>query len=108
MSYLINFAYIFAAALLSSSCKFSSRFTNKSGINYTRMFYNMDMTLSPFIGESLLPVYGGDGSTGLVTAYSSNAFNIKRMMNKYKKTIAHIFEQIQAILFLKIEVKWDC
>ncbi len=61
---------------ISHNRKFSSRFTNKSGINYTRLFYNMDMTKSPHIGEALLPVYDGDGSTGLVTAYSSNAFNI--------------------------------
>lgn len=56
--------------------KFNSRFTNKSGVNYTHMFYNMDMVKSPHIGEALVPVYDGDGSTGLVTAYSSNAFNI--------------------------------
>lgn len=61
---------------VSHNRKFSSRFTNKTGVNYTRMFYNMDMTMSPYIGGSLLPVYDGDGSTGLVTAYSSNAFNI--------------------------------
>lgn len=61
---------------VSHNRKFSSRFTNKSGVAYTRMFYNMDMSKSPHIGEPLLPVYNGDGSTGLVTAYSSNAFNI--------------------------------
>jgi len=61
---------------VSHNRKFSSRFTNKSGANYTHLFYNMNMTKSPHIGEALLPVYDGDGSTGLLTAYSSNAFNI--------------------------------
>lgn len=61
---------------ISHNRKFSSRFTNKTGINYTRMFYNMDMTMSPYIGENLRPVYEGDDNTGLLTAYSSNAFNI--------------------------------
>lgn len=61
---------------ISHNRKFSSRFTNKSGINYTRMFYNMDMAMAPYIGADLLPVYNGDSSTGLLTAYSSNAFNI--------------------------------
>jgi hypothetical protein len=69
-----NFSNLIAD--VSHNRKFSSRFINKSGINYTRMFYNMDMTMSPYIGGNLLPVYDGDGSTGLVTAYSSNAFNI--------------------------------
>ena len=69
-----NFSNLIAD--ISHNRKFSSRFTNKTGINYTRMFYNMDMTMSPYIGGDLLPVYDGDGSTGLVTAYSSNAFNI--------------------------------
>lgn len=61
---------------VSHNRKFSSRFTNKTGINYTRMRYNMDMTMSPHINEGLQPVYEGDGSTGLLTAYSSNALNI--------------------------------
>lgn len=61
---------------VSHNRKFSSRFTNKTGLNYTRMLYNMDMTLSEYVGAELQPVYDGDGSTGLLTAYTSNALNI--------------------------------
>ena len=61
---------------MSYNRKFSSRFTNKTGINYTRMFYDMDMMMSPYFEEELLPIYAGEGSTGLLTAYSSTAFNI--------------------------------
>lgn len=61
---------------VSHNRKFNSRFTNKTGVNYTRMFYDMDMMMSPYFEEALLPVYEGDSSTGLLTAYSSNAFNI--------------------------------
>ena len=70
-----NFSNLIAD--VSHNRKFSSRFTNKTGINYTRMFYDMNMTMSPYIGGGLLPVYDGDGSTGLITAYSSNAVNIE-------------------------------
>lgn len=61
---------------VSHNRKFSSRFTNKTGVNYTRMFYNMDMMMSPYLEEELIPVYAGNGHTGLLTAYSSSAFSI--------------------------------
>lgn len=61
---------------ISHNRKFNSRFTNKTGINYTRMFYDMDMMMSPYFEEALLPVYKGNGSTGLIAAYSSTAFNV--------------------------------
>ena len=69
-----NFSNLIAEVAYSH--KFSARFTNKSGLNYTRLFYTMDMAKSPHIGGALLPVYDGDGSAGLLTAYSSNAFRI--------------------------------
>ena len=56
--------------------KFSSRFANKTGITYTRMFYDMDMVKSRYVGENLIPVYDGEGNTGLLAAYTSNALNI--------------------------------
>ena len=65
---------------ISHNRKFSSRFTNKTGVNYTRMFYDMDMVKSPYIGEELLPVYAGDGNTGLLTAYSSSAFSVNNKL----------------------------
>ncbi|MDR2915468.1 MAG: TonB-dependent receptor [Tannerella sp.] len=61
---------------ISHNRKFSSRFTNKMGVNYTRLFYDMDMTMSSYIGDKLHPVYDGDGNTGLATAYISNALSI--------------------------------
>lgn len=61
---------------VSHNRKFSSRFTNKTGVNYTRMFYDMDMMMSPYFEEELLPIYEGNSSTGLLTAYFSNAFNV--------------------------------
>lgn len=69
-----NFSNLIAD--VSHSRKFSSRFTNKTGLNYTRMFYNMDMTKSEYIGTAIHSVYDGDGSTGLITAYISNAFSL--------------------------------
>lgn len=60
---------------ISHNRKFNSRFTNKTGINYTHMFYDMDMKMAPYFEQELLPIYAGDSSTGLLTAYSSTAFN---------------------------------
>ena len=69
-----NFSNLIAD--ISFNCKFSSRFANKNGITYTSMFYNMDMGKSMYVGEKLIPVYDGDGNTGLLTAYTSNSVNI--------------------------------
>ena len=52
--------------------------------------------------------YKGDFGYAINVLLAAAAFNFKRMMNIYKKTIAHIVEQIRAILFLKIEVKRAC
>ncbi len=56
--------------------KFSSRFTNKTGITYTRMFYNMDLNLAPFENEPLQTISAGDGSTSLISAYTTSVIGL--------------------------------
>ena len=69
-----NFSNLIAD--ISYNRKFNSRFTNKTGATYTSMFYDMDMAKSIYVGEHLTPVYAGNGSTGLLTAYTSNALSV--------------------------------
>lgn len=56
--------------------KYSSRFTNKTGITYTRMFYNMNLNLAPFENEPLQSISAGDGSTSLISAYTSSVIGL--------------------------------
>lgn len=56
--------------------KFSAKFTNKTGVTLTQMFYDMKMNLAPFIGKPLNVISLGDGNTGLLSAYTSNSVGI--------------------------------
>lgn len=56
--------------------KFSAWFTNKTGASFTQMFYDMKMHLAPFVGNPLNVISMGDGSTSLISAYSSNSIGI--------------------------------
>lgn len=56
--------------------KFNSRFTNKTGVTYTQMFYDMKMNLAPYIGKPLETISMGDGNTNLFSAYTSNSIGI--------------------------------
>lgn len=56
--------------------KFSAKFTNKTGVTLTQMFYDMKMNLTPFIGKPLNVISLGEGTTGLLSAYTSNSVGI--------------------------------
>ncbi len=56
--------------------KFSSRFTNKTGVSYTQMYYNMEMSLAPYIARPMNLISMGNGHTGLFSAYTSNSIGI--------------------------------
>lgn len=58
------------------SKKFSSRFTNKTGVTYTQMFYDMKMNLAPFENHPLQTISEGDGNTGLISAYTSSMIGL--------------------------------
>lgn len=60
--------------------KFSARFTHKTGFTYTRMFYRMNMELAPCYGQPMQPVYNGVGNTGLLTAFTSNAWSMSDVL----------------------------
>lgn len=56
--------------------KFSSKFTHKTGVSFTQMFYDMKMNLAPFVNQPLNVISMGDGNTGLLSAYTSNSIGI--------------------------------
>lgn len=56
--------------------KFSNRFTNKTGLTYTAMFYKMGLSLAPYEGKPLEPISKGDGNTGLIAAYNSSSVGL--------------------------------
>lgn len=56
--------------------KFSARFTNKTGVTYTQMFYDMEMNLAPLVGRPLNVISMGNGNASLISAYTSNSIGI--------------------------------
>ena len=56
--------------------KFSARFTNKTGATFTQMFYDMGMSLAPFVNTPLNVISMGNGNTSLFSAYTSNSIGI--------------------------------
>lgn len=56
--------------------KVNNRFTNKTGLTFTQMFYNMNLELAPFIDQPLETISKGDGNTSLISAYNSSAWGI--------------------------------
>lgn len=56
--------------------KFSAKFTNKTGITFTQMFYDTQMNLSPFVNQPMNVISMGNGNTSLLSAYTSNSVGI--------------------------------
>lgn len=56
--------------------KFNARFTNKTGATFTQMFYDMEMSLAPFVNKPLNVISMGNGNTSLFSAYTSNSIGI--------------------------------
>lgn len=54
--------------------KYSAKHTNKTGVAFTHMNYNMDLGVAPFVGKELESVSQGKGNTNLISAYSSSLF----------------------------------
>lgn len=56
--------------------KFSSKHTNKTGITYTKMFYNMDMDMAAYENQPMETIFRGKGNSDLITAYTSSAIGL--------------------------------
>jgi len=73
--YIFHKNYRFSAGI-NLNHKFSPRHTNRTGLTYTRLFYNIDIrAVNPFTG-----IYSqfdkGSGNTGLVQAYSESKVDL--------------------------------
>ena len=67
----------FSASTLLNT-KTGPRHTNRTGITYTRLFYNSDLqAVNPFTGE-FGQVYDGSGNTDLVQAFSESKIDLSR------------------------------
>lgn len=56
--------------------KFSARWTNKTGVTFTQLFYDMKMHLAPLVGKPLNVISMGNGNTSLITAYTANSIGV--------------------------------
>lgn len=56
--------------------KYSSKHTNKTGITYTKMYYDMDLKKAPLLHHPLEQISVGNGNTDLITAYTSSSFSL--------------------------------
>jgi len=61
--------------------KFSSRFTNMTGVTYTKLLYNMDFDLAPHEGLPLDNISEGDGNTDLISAYNSSLIGLSNKVD---------------------------
>lgn len=56
--------------------KYSAKHTNKTGITFTNMRYDMDFDLAPSYTKPLERISEGKGNTNFISAYSSSLINI--------------------------------
>src|SRR5699024_3566049 len=66
--------YIFTSALHHT---FDPGHTNKTGITWTNMHYDMTLDFTPFFGQPLEKFNQSSGSTNLIAAYSQSLFRIR-------------------------------
>ena len=60
--------------------KFSAKFTNKTGITYTKMYYDMDMDLAPHQMHPMELISQGKGNTDLISGYTSSSIGISEQV----------------------------
>ena len=60
--------------------KFSAKFTNKTGITYTKMYYDMDMNLAPHQMHPMELISQGKGNTKLISGYTSSSIGISEQV----------------------------
>lgn len=60
--------------------KFSAKFTNKTGITYTKMYYDMDMNLAPHQMHPMELISQGKGNTDLISGYTSSSIGISEQV----------------------------
>ena len=60
--------------------KFSSRFTNKTGFTYTKMFYGMNLEKAPHEAYPLETISQGNGNTDLISGYTSSSLGLSDRM----------------------------
>ncbi|WP_018336326.1 TonB-dependent receptor [Butyricimonas synergistica] len=60
--------------------KFSARFTSKTGFSFTKMYYDMEMNLSPHVMQPLELISKGDGNTSLIAGYTSSSIGLSDRM----------------------------
>lgn len=71
-----NNRYTNLIAKTSFNKKFSSRFTNMTGVTYTKLYYKMNFDMAPHEGYALDNISEGDGNTDLISAYNSSLIGL--------------------------------
>lgn len=56
--------------------KFNARFTSKTGFSFTKMYYDMEMNLSPHVMLPLDLISKGDGNTSQIAGYTSSSIGL--------------------------------
>lgn len=71
-----NNRYTNLIAKTSFNKKISSRFTNMTGVTYTKLYYKMNFDMAPHEGYALDNISEGDGNTDLISAYNSSLIGL--------------------------------
>lgn len=88
--------------------KFSSRHTNKTGITFTNINYDMNLDFTPFFGQPLENYTHSNGTTNLISAYSnsqikiSNDFTLTAGLN-----IQHLTLNRNTTIEPRLGLKWQ-
>lgn len=88
--------------------KFSARHTNKTGVIFTNIRYDMNLDFTPFFGQPLENFTGSKGSTNLISAYSNSLIN---MSNDFTLTtglnVQHLTLNGNTTIEPRVGLKWQ-
>ncbi len=88
--------------------KFGSRHTNKTGVTFTNISYDMSLDFTPLFGNPLENYTGSEGGTTLISAYSSSRINLgQRFILTAGITTQHFALNKNTTIEPRVGLKWQ-
>ena len=97
--------FVFTSAL---NHKFNKHHTNKSGISFTNILYDMNLDYTPIFGEPLMNLNKAKGSTNLFSVYSNSIINLRDdLLLSVGMNAQHFTLNGNTTLEPRIGLKWE-
>lgn len=88
--------------------KFNPYHTNKTGITFTNIHYNMNFDYTAVFGKSLENFNRSEGSTNLIAAYSQSLINVNKKITLYLGiNVQHLSLNSKTSVEPRIGLKWQ-